>query len=89
MIAYLPPGLRPYFFIVIDLAILAFLVAIGVAAGITYALHEWTLALPATGLPRSIFVTRCDRTASLLMTVHLTAQIFTKCQELRATRSTE
>jgi TRAP-type C4-dicarboxylate transport system permease small subunit len=53
----------------IDVLVVLFLVAM-VVTGIEYAFHEWGMALPSTGLPRSIFVLAVVA-GSVLMAVHI------------------
>jgi TRAP-type C4-dicarboxylate transport system permease small subunit len=81
---YLFPVVRASLSIVIDIAILGFLIVI-VIAGSFYARHEWGLALPATGFPRSVLVVAVV-VGSLLMALHLVYQIVQKSRELFATR---
>jgi TRAP-type transport system small permease protein len=85
--SYLPSVIRTSLLIVIDFAVLGFVIVI-VAVGSAYALHEWDLALPATGLPRSILVIPVV-VGSLLMVLHLISQILQKFQELFAIRGRE
>ena len=55
VVRVLPQRTRAFAFVLIDLAVVAFLLVV-IFSGIPYALHELELTLPGTGLPRSVFV---------------------------------
>ena len=78
----LPPRARAYAYILIDLAILAFLVVIIINA-VPYALHEIDLTLPATRLPRSVLVLAVI-VGSCFMAGHVVRHMLTRVQRLRS-----
>ena len=79
----LPERTRAYALVLIDLAVLAFLLVI-IFSGVPYALHELELTLPGTGLPRSVFVLAVI-VASIFMAAHALRHLLVKIRRLRST----
>ena len=83
VVRILPDRARAHAFVLIDLAILAFLLVV-ILSGVPYGLHEMELSLPGTGLPRSVFVLAVI-VGSLLMAVHVLRNLLVKMRDLRST----
>lgn len=79
----LPERTRAYALVLIDLAVVAFLLVV-IFSGVPYALHEFELTLPGTGLPRSVFVFAVI-ISSIFIAAHALRHLFVKIQRIRST----
>ena len=79
----LPERTRAYALVLIDLAVVAFLLVV-IFSGVPYALHEFELTLPGTGLPRSVFVFAVI-ISSIFIAAHALRHLFVKMRRIRST----
>ena len=84
VVRVLPQRARAFAFVLIDLAVVAFLLVV-IFSGVPYALHELELTLPGTGLPRSVFVLAVI-VGSFFMAAHALRNLLLRVRRLRSAR---